>query len=326
MSILRRKEDEAFYAFSGQEGLRNHMTILRSPEQRNVVIASSVCYAFGMFAYVVLSSYLVYVSFHQISPNSPSYPGPLQNADKDFVSDLGKDPDAVTYRRELYDLGFAYTPDRSDRPWWLKILFVDINVYIFQFGGPLALLLMGRTKDYSCYVCFFMILAIAKGIVQIVTVLPAANRGTYCWAVNFGQKELDIVRTASFLKWCFNGWGMVHGCNDMLWSGHSAQSCIGLLCVNQILRDLGVPLTARIFVGVYYLGYVFAVLACRMHYTVDVFLATLVACLLYTHPQLRFTIWWTLNTLVGNLAYPNAKDEDIGTASATASSYQSTSP
>jgi len=250
-------------------------------------------YAFQMWAYLVLANLLVYVTFHEIDPSSPSYPGPvLANGTRRY--------------RELYDSGFWVTPDLSYRPFFLKAIFVDMMVSIAQIVPPILLIWNGHTREYVCYVGLIGIQNILKGIVQIATVLPAARQGEHCWGLNFKPEELQFVRTQPVTTWLFTKpWGMTHGCNDMLWSGHTSQSCIGLLFIDKALRHAGVPRYVRGLLAAYFAVYVWAVLACRMHYSIDVMVATLIAVALYTHSPLRYSIWYQANKFVSNPPHPN---------------------
>merc|ERR1711879_370612 len=96
--------------------------------------------------------------------------------------------------------------------------------------------------------------------------------------------------------------GAAHGCNDMLWSGHTAQTVLGWLFITDVLWQIRVPGYPRIkkLIVVYLGGYVIAVLLCRMHYSIDVFCAMLMAFFLSTHVHLRFWIWVQANRIVCN--------------------------
>ena len=149
-----------------------------------------------------------------------------------------------------------------------------------------------------------------KGIVQILTVLPAARQGEACWNLNFKPNELETIQTQPFSSWFYETWGATHGCNDMLWSGHTSQSCLGLLFIEKNLRHMGVPLIIRLLLFAYFAVYVWAVLACRMHYSIDVFVATLVAMALFTHVGLRFGIWSFANHVVCNEPFEKEEEEE----------------
>lgn len=285
----------------GDDKEESYMTILKSPEQRKVVLASGIFYLLGMFLYMVLANLVVYVSFDSIPLNNPSSPGKFAGAMNATELALeSSDSSNYVYRGSLYDVGFELLPDRSDRPWWLKKVFVDSMVTISQFIAPIVLLFFGHTKNFVCYVILIVINNTMKGIIQIATVLPAANKGEFCWALNFGQSEIDVIRNAPFYTWFYQNWGMTHGCNDMLWSGHTSQSFFGILFVNNSLRHYGVPLHVRMLLCLYFTAYILALLMCRMHYTIDVLVAVVVAGLLYTHADLRFIVWSYANRLVCN--------------------------
>lgn len=314
MTIQRARSKEDFNDFTGQMGddkEESYLTILNSPEQRNVVLASGIFYVLGMFLYMFFANVVVYVSFHLIPLNNPSSPGDFSeaiNATQLALESL--DSKNFVYRNNLYDVGFAFLPDRSDRPWWLKKLFVDSMVTIAQFIAPFVLIYFGHTKNFVCYVCLIVINNTMKGIIQIATVLPAANRGEFCWALNFGQEEIDIIRNAPFYTWFYQNWGMTHGCNDMLWSGHTSQSLFGILFVNNSLRHNGYSVHFRMLLCLYFTAYMLALLMCRMHYTIDVLVAVVVAGLLYTHADLRLIVWSYANKLVCNPTHDPKKTLD----------------
>jgi hypothetical protein len=245
---------------------------------------------------MVSANYVVYVTFHYIKPTDPSYPG------NESVN--GTNP---WKHRELYDYGFENTPDWSHRPWWLKAAFVDLMVTLAQFAVPLWLLLHGESFLFVNYTAMVGILNIMKGAAAIMTILPPARFGEACWDLNWKSEELETVREASFFSWAFMPWGTVHGCNDMIWSGHTSQSCLGMLFFENFLRHRGYPCICRFLLVVYFVIYIWSVLALRMHYSIDVFLATLLASALYTHTALRFWIWSFANAVVCNEPYP---DED----------------
>merc|ERR1712032_526889 len=114
------------------------------------------------------------------------------------------------------------------------------------------------------------------------------------------QQELQTIKDESFWKWMFKSWGAAHGCNDMLWSGHTAQSCVGFLFINRSLSEMRVPMIFRMLLIVYLVGYIWTVLACRMHYTIDVLVALLLGVFMFTHQRLRFALWTIANLMVCN--------------------------
>lgn len=288
--IWRDKTKEVFYCHAGDQAGSSLRTILRSSSQLRLMGLATVWYACQTFTYLVLANLLVYCTMSSVLPDSPSYPG--------AVSKNGSDP---FVHRELYDTGFFWTPDLSYRPFLLKTIFVDAMVTIAQLVPPVLLVGSGLTRELVSYTGLVGIQNIMKGVVQLATILPAARGGEGCWELNFKPEELAVVRTQDFVSWGFtHSWGMTHGCNDMLWSGHTSQSCIGLLFLDKSLRHHGVPAFVRGILAVYFAVYIWAVLACRMHYSIDVLVAALIALVLYTHSPLRFSIWVHANSIVGN--------------------------
>eukprot|EP00928_Gymnodinium_smaydae_P075808 TRINITY_DN5881_c0_g1_i3.p1 TRINITY_DN5881_c0_g1~~TRINITY_DN5881_c0_g1_i3.p1 ORF type:complete len:344 (+),score=39.74 TRINITY_DN5881_c0_g1_i3:173-1204(+) len=302
--IVRHRSRELFYCHTGDLPGSSWRTILASTPQLKVTIAGMFWYAFQMGSYLILSNLLVYLTFHAVPPDSPSYPGALAANGTDAY-----------YHRELFDTGFRLTPDLSYRPYWLKHIFVDMMVTIAQVLPPIILFAHGHTKEFICYVGLIGIQNIMKGMIQIATILPAANTGEGCWRINFKPEELDIIRTSGFGAWFHETWGMTHGCNDMLWSGHTSQSCTGLLFLDKSLRHMGVPRCLRGILAAYFAVYIWAVLACRMHYSIDVLVAALLSLALYTHAPLRFSIWIYFNQFVGNTT--SEEDEIEGSASSS---------
>jgi hypothetical protein len=288
--ISRHKEEEVYYVHCGRESYASLKTIWRSHSQMKLFILGFCWYVFQMAAYAVLANILIWVTFNQIPPSSPSYPGESQstyNGTSTFFHD------------GLYDLGFFLTPDRSDRPFWLKAVFVDMMVTIAQVVPPIILVVKGQTQNFICYAGLLGVINICKGIVQMATVLPPARGGQECWLLNFNEEEI-LAMKLNFGTWWWKSWGMTRGCNDMLWSGHSAQSCLGILFIDKHLRQCHVIKFFRFFLLLYYICYIGAVLACRMHYSIDVLIGTAVSVTLFTHSPLRFWIWGTANFLVCN--------------------------
>jgi len=301
-SFHRNRQLEDYNDHTGKAATCSLKTLITSKEQLKVVLLASVFYFLCLLAYTCLANLLIYVDFHNIPKNSPSSPGQagLPGINESSQLLLYKEEDNFRFRHELYDLGFNMTIDRSDRPWWLKAVFVDSSVMIAQFVAPALLLSYGHTQSYVCYVTLIGLQGLLKGVAQLVTILPPANRGEFCWSFNFSPESLDTIKHGSFSSWFYKPWGTANGCNDMLWSGHTSQTCIGLLFVNNTLRNHNVPLLIRGLVLLYFILYVLSVLMCRMHYSVDVLLASIIAPLLYTHTQLRFSIWWYMNWAVRN--------------------------
>lgn len=295
--ITRRREREDYHWLSGDDSKScfSIQTILKSPPQLKLIALGGVWYAFQMAVYAVLANLLVYITFHNVKSLSPGYPGAA----------YGSDGPSCANKTNLYDTGFQYTPDLSYRPYWLKTIFVDMMVSMAQVLPPTVLVLTGKTRRFICYVGIVGIQNILKGLVQVMTILPPARQGEACWELNFSPEELETM-TGSFADWFYKTWGMTQGCNDMLWSGHTSQSCIGLLFIEKELRD---RLRGRFnfihvimcgVIVVYFLIYMWAVLSCRMHYTIDVFIASIIAVTLFTHSNLRFFLWAAANHIVCN--------------------------
>jgi len=251
-------------------------------------MAGVAWYALQMLVFVFLANALVYITFHDIAPSNPSYPGSL----------AGK---SQYVHEKLFDLGFYVMPDWSHRPWIIKFAFVDLTVYMAQMGAPVVLLMGGFTKRFVCYITIAGIMNICKGLIQLVTILPPANGGEECWSSNCSEDQLATIRDQPFYTWFFQMWTTVHGCNDMVWSGHTANSTIGFLFLNVSLRNMGISWWWRSLLIVYGICYVCAVSALRMHYTVDVIVAFIVAAALFTHHPYRCWIWRNVNKIVGNV-------------------------
>jgi len=297
--ITRDRQDDDYHWLSGDDSTSccSVHTILKSPPQLKLVALGCVWYMFQMAAYAFLANLLVWITFHNVKSRSPGYPG----------ADYGSDGPSCANKTELYDSGFHYTPDLSYRPFWLKTIFVDMMVTMAQVLPPTVLVLTGKTRRFICYTGIVGIQNILKGLVQIMTILPPARQGEACWELNFKPEELEMMSHGSFVDWFYQTWGMTQGCNDMLWSGHTSQSCIGLLFIEKEMRELlsgsryrFVHTIACGAIVVYFLVYIYAVLSCRMHYTIDVFVATIIAITLFTHSNLRFFIWVAANNLVCN--------------------------
>jgi len=265
---------EAYSCHSGAVGATSLRTILRSWPQFKVVLLAGWWYVFQFLAYVVLSNYLIYVTFHDVSPDSPSYPG--------VYAANGTDP---YYHRELHDVALLLLPHWSTGN--LK-RFLDMNVSLATSFPPLILLLTGRTKRLVNYVGCLGLLNILKGVVQLTTIEPPVHRGEHCWRHNFSTRDLNLIRNNHFGTQWYHLWGMMSGCNDMMWSGHIEQSSLGFLFLLKTLRDLEAPATIRSLVVVYYFAYAWMVLLCRIHYTSDVIVGSLVAALMFTHSPFRF--------------------------------------
>mmetsp|Transcript_15770 Transcript_15770/g.46797 ORF Transcript_15770/g.46797 Transcript_15770/m.46797 type:complete len:328 (-) Transcript_15770:75-1058(-) len=278
------------HAGTGRHGGTSFRTMWNSVPQRKVLLLALVWQAFYSGLYIVMANVLVYQTFHYISVRSPSSPGAPVLAGND-------DPSG---RAALFDLGFFLTPNWNHRPWLLKVLFVDLNVFFAQLVPASFLLLTGRTRSLTQYVGCVGLVVLGKSVVQLFTVLPPANGGGECWDANFAAAQLDTIRNAPFSSWFYQNWGAAHGCNDMIWSGHTAQSTLGFLFLNRKLQHYNFPVWCRALMIPYLLTYWFAVLACRMHYSVDVLSATLVAGGLYTHRAASNHIWWYANKLCRN--------------------------
>jgi len=299
--IRRQASKEVYYTHTGKQDFASFYTLLYSRSQRKLVLLGAAWYCLQMLVYMVLANFLTYLTLHALPPESPSYPGP--------VAVNGSNP---FFHRALSDTGFMLTPDLSYRPFWLKAVFVDMMVTIAQLFPPIMLTLTGQTYNFICYTGLIGVQNLMKGFLQIGTILPAARHGETCWELNFGADELHAMRTEPLATWLFKPWGMTHGCNDMLWSGHTSQSCIGLLFIDKTLRHWNVPKCLRGLLIVYFAIYVWSVLALRMHYTIDVLVATLIGVALYTHTPLRFWLWWFANHLCCNeeFASDDTDDED----------------
>jgi len=300
--VHRDRKRERYFDLTGLSGGTSLRTILGSKAQIKLVIFGMVWYLFQMGFYAFEANALVYITVHKIPPINPSFPG-----------NVSVMPPKLSDYKELYDLGFYATPDLSYRPWALKAGFVDLNVIVAQMLPPPILLLLGRTERFVIYTGTIGIINIMKGIVQIMTILPPARQGEACWPLNFKPEQIEIIQNKPFYSWMLKPWGMAHGCNDMLWSGHTAQTTVGFLYLNRSLREMKVHLAIRVLLIIYLGFYVWTVLACRMHYSIDVFVAALVGVFVYTHDRFRAVLWSAANQAlcndIGELGgYQPAKD------------------
>jgi len=307
--IRRDKTKEAYYELSGESGESSWRSIKDSCPQMKVALVGVAYWVIGSGAYIILANLLVYITFHHVSDLSPSYPGTFHgNETRESMLEEYKNTEDYVFRRELYDVGFHHTPDWSHRPFILK-LFMDVTVGVSQLLAPLALLYMGRTQNFVCYTATLMCITIMKGMMQLVTILPSANKGEVCWVANFGTEKLNTIQNSNFHIWLFESWGAAHGCNDMLWSGHTAQSAVGFLFLNNCLRGAVVPLCVRSLLVIIFALYMMCLLTLRMHYSIDVLCAVLIATLMYTHSHFRHFVWYWSNQCVGNEAIVRAASD-----------------
>lgn len=260
-------------------------------EQTKLIVLGMAWYMFQGFTFMVLANYLVYVTFHEVAPSNPSYPG--------RIAEGGVSGKFEHHR--LFDIGFQHTPDLSWRPWYLKTTFVDANVFLAQMLPPMLLILSGQTKRFVTYVGAIGTINILKGIIQVITLLPPANDGQQCWHKNFSEQEIAVV-VGDSIAWIFTkSWGMTHGCNDMLWSGHTSQSVVGFLFISSALKREGCSIYfINTILFLYFCGYIWSVLACRMHYSVDVLIAAITGYFVYTHAGFRQFCWCSANKVAGN--------------------------
>lgn len=285
--LLRDRHNEAYYCHAGDSGGTSLCTIWRSWPQIRLILLGGSWYMFQTYTYMVMANFLVYFTFHRLPTKDCAYPGSVVE-------------DGVSFNHTaLTDLGFLITPDLSYRPWWLKMMFVDLNVFLAQVLPPILLCFTGQTKRFIVYVGTVGFVNIMKGVIQLLTILPPANGGQSCWHKNFQEDEIQTVQSS--LSWIFTEpWGMAHGCNDMLWSGHTAQTCIGFLFIASCLKRLGVSPCINVFIVLYFIGYVWSVLACRMHYSIDVLSATMIGCFVFTNSSWRQNMWMFANRVVCN--------------------------
>jgi len=277
-----------YYFHSGEQPGGSWRTLTYA--QLKLITAGYIFFQLGYRLYMVLANILIYITMHHVPPNSPSDPGhPGQH-----------DPSSHNFQHaEMFDLGFQIVPDWSARPFWILML-IHLQVVVAH-RLPLVLLIhQGRTYGFICYFGMTTILFILKGFVQLMTVLPPANHGEACWDRNFDPAQLAIIKERSFWDWSLEWWGTSQGCNDMLWSGHTCNSVVAYLYLNNMAKHLRMGFIIRFLLVLYALGYIWLILACRMHYTVDVFLAILVSVALCTNSSLCFTLWKWANIIVGN--------------------------
>jgi len=299
--LHRIRDKEPYYELSGASGPTSFRTIWNCDKGQRKLMFFGLFWLFLQFqVYSLEANYLVHLTFNSVAPESPSYPG--------AGARNGTDP--FDHKR-LYDVGFEYLPDWSHRPPWLKIGFVDVNVYLGQFLPWILALLAGRTEIFIHYVGILGTINMLKGIIQLVTILPPARGGEGCWDLNFSEEQLAAVVNNDFFIWIWKDFpsyftmGAAHGCNDMLWSGHTAQTILGWLFITDSLwailgMDRKVYLIVRAVIGLYVFTYILAVLTLRMHYTIDVVVAALIAFFMSTHTRARLWIWRKANKIVGN--------------------------
>lgn len=302
--IHRVVSKEQYFKWSGDNRPSSLRTICRSKQEIKLMLLGFFWLGFQFQVYALQANYLVQHTLNDIPPMSPSYPG--------NVSKNGTNSD----HEALYDIGFSYLPDYSYRPPWLKVGFVDLNVYVGQFLPWPILLFTGKTKDFVDYVGILGCINMLKGVIQLVTILPPARQGEACWNLNFKQEQLDVVTKYPFENWIWKDFpeyfimGAAHGCNDMLWSGHTAQTILGWLFITNGLWVLDIP-HYKVWVGIiaiYIVGYMGAVLLLRMHYTIDVLVGALLAYFMSTHWTFRMRIWIIANQFVRNDDPPAEED------------------
>jgi len=317
--MYRCRAKERYFQHSGSVGGTSLRTIWRSAPQRKLVSLGALWYWVQSMVYMIEANALVYITMRNVPPTNPSYPGNVSTAGLN----------SLERNTELYDLGFEVTPDLSYRPWALKAGFVDMNVFVAQLLPPPLLLLQGRTERFTSYTGIIGLVNILKGITQMATVLPPARQGEACWNLNFDQQQLETFRDQPFWKWMFKSWGAAQGCNEMLWSGHTAQTTIGFLFIDRSLYEMRVPKIFRMLLVVYLAGYIWTVLALRMHYTIDVLVAVLLGVFMFTHARLRLGLWTISNILVCNDPTPvgcdyggdNSSSIDSGSSSSNGDTY-----
>lgn len=193
------------------------------------------------------------------------------------------------------------TPDLSHRPAGLKLA-ADLSS-LLPYGCTAVLLVRGHTRRVTVYLLTMACVYLLKGVLQLLTILPASRSG--CWGANSGD-ELPMMLHSS--EWVYTtAWGGSAGCNDMIFSGHTASVMLGMLSINKSFVKHGVGWLSVVLV-LFQLGYIWVILSMRMHYSVDLALAILLCGLLYTHTPFRYALWVGTNRLVRNPEWSGLKE------------------
>lgn len=284
------QNDMPYYCHSGEQPGCSWRTL--TYPQLKVMASGFIFYKLGIVLYKILANILVYITIHHVPPNSPSYAGD--------IGQLGAISQNFQHK-EMFDLGFQMVTDWSVRPAWM-LMFTHLQVAVAQRLPLVLLVYQGQAYGFVSYVGITTILFVLKGFIQLMTLLPPANHGAECWDRNYDPWQLTVIKEQPFSVWGLGLWGTLQGCNDMLWSGHTCNSVVAFLYVNNMLKHLstGWIIALRSLLVLYALGYLWLILACRMHYTVDVFLAILVSVALCTNLSLCFTLWEWANIIVRN--------------------------
>merc|ERR1719356_512863 len=73
-----------------------------------------------------------------------------------------------------------------------------------------------------------------KGLYQFVTVLPAPGVRA-CW--NEKLTEVDVNDPSARLQFVFLSTSFLHGCNDLLFSGHTFHLSLATCNLSQVVRN-----------------------------------------------------------------------------------------
>ena len=133
---------------------------------------------------------------------------------------------------------------------------------------------------------------------QLMTILPATQ---HCWP----DKPVGAGH------WMVTSpWGVSHGCNDMIWSGHMVLILYGVFALNKEFIRQRVPSPIRYWLFLYAIGYGVTMVLTHHQYSVDIFIALIIAVLTFYSSSLRFFIWQTTNEVLQNPCKgPNWKPE-----------------
>ena len=173
----------------------------------------------------------------------------------------------------LRDLGFDLIPETSSR----SLQLVSDGIPVVAMAVSIVFLTFRKNASEKLFIdvlvkgasVFFL-----NSICQVLTVVPHSET-TDCFVVRIAS-DGDRSDHDHIGWWLITEFNIIDNCSDMMWSGHTAHTLQAFHALNAVLNTNGNEWWLIALFVVVYIVLVTFMISLRYHYTMDIFVATVV--------------------------------------------------
>lgn len=269
-----------FIKFSGDQcaGNSSWRTIWADKYQIRLVLLAFVYMCIGWTTYAVSNNILLWKSIQKGGLVGPEGDFALPDLFHDLLGPIGIKDDGALY------------------------IMVDMFPYLLFPSGCLYMLYCGETRRIVNLSSVIVVLLCLNAVAGIITIQPDAHTPKRCFAL----LNLDVPALTDPGWWFLNVRQGAFVCNDMMWSGHTAHTTLGILTFDRVLKTRGKALLGywgvvgvRLLLWTLLVVFCLVLLATKVHYSADVFVALVLATAFFHHAALHEGVWHLSCRLVG---------------------------